>query len=137
MQTAYHMVWMAAQRTPTHMALVDDRTDRRLTYSEMINEVDLVAAGLKERGIVQGDRVATILPSLFDHCLVLLALQRICAIPALINFRLKPEEISRLIENGKMKAAIILPDQDVFDAVNSFLPENGRNPGHRIMCVVN
>ena len=125
MQTAYHMVWMAAQRTPTHLALVDDRTDRRLTYSEMINEVDLVAASLKERGIVQGDRVATILPSLFDHCLVLLALQRICAIPALINFRLKPEEISRLIEDGKMKAAVILPDQDVFEAVISFLPKNG------------
>ena len=57
MQTAYQMVWMAAQRTPTHLALVDDQSDRRLNYSDMIIEVDVIAAGMLERGIRKGDKV--------------------------------------------------------------------------------
>ena len=77
MQTAYQMVWMSAERTPDHLALIDDLSDRRLTYAELIGEIDIVAAGLFERGIRQGDRVATVLPSLFEHCLLLLALQRL------------------------------------------------------------
>ena len=89
MQTAYQMVWMSAERTPDHLALIDDLSDRRLTYAELIGE-DIVAAG---RGIRQGDRVATVLPSLFEHCLLLLALQRLCAVPALMNFRLSVAEI--------------------------------------------
>ena len=124
-QTAYQMVWLSAQRTPNHTALIDDQTDRCLTYAEMIDEIDIIAAGLRERGICQGDRVATILPSLFEHCLLLLALQRLCAIPALINFRLKPEEIAKLIANGAIRAAVILSNEGLFKAVQNVLPSNG------------
>ena len=46
MQTAYQMVWMSAERTPDHLALIDDLSDRRLTYAELIGEIDIVAAGL-------------------------------------------------------------------------------------------
>ena len=116
MQTAYHMVWMSAERTPNHLALVDDLTNRSLTYSELIAEVDIIAAGLWHKGIRKGDRVATVLPSLFEHCLLLLALQRLCAVPALINFRLTPEEISSLIKEGNIEAAVILPDKESMDS---------------------
>ena len=40
MHTGYELLWMAAERTPMHPALIDDRTDRRLTYAELIAEVD-------------------------------------------------------------------------------------------------
>ena len=49
-QTAYEMVWLSAQRTPNHTALIDDQTDRFLTYAEMITEIDIIAAGLREKG---------------------------------------------------------------------------------------
>ncbi len=126
MQTAYAMVWMSAQRTPDAPAIIDDRTDRRLTYRELIDEVDRVAAGLHARNITQGDRVATVLPSLFDHCIVLLALQRICAVPALINFRLTPTEIAQLVVDGQMKAAICLSQPAVVGALSSALVDNRR-----------
>ena len=31
MHTGYELVWIAAERTPDHPALVDDITDRKLT----------------------------------------------------------------------------------------------------------
>ena len=125
MQTAYQMVWMSAERTPNHLALFDDLTNRSLTYSELIIEVDIIAAGLWHKGVRKGDRVATILPSLFDHCLLLLALQRLCAVPALINFRLTSEEIGNLIKEGNIVAAVILPNKELLNAVKKTLPNNG------------
>lgn len=65
--------------------------ERRLTYRALMAEIDAVAAGLAARGIGQGTRVATVLPSTFDHCIALLALGRLGAVPARINFRLGPD----------------------------------------------
>lgn len=124
MLTAYQMVWMSAERAPDAIAIVDDKTDRQFTYRELIEEIDGVAAGLFARGIKQGDRVATVLPGLFDHCIVLLALQRLCAVPALINFRLTPDEIAGLISDGKMNAAVTLPDEVVVNAAQTVLPDD-------------
>ena len=87
MQTAFDLVWMSAERNPKQVALVDDLLDRKLSYSQLIFEVDRIAAGLRNRGIKSGDRFATVLPGNFEHCLFLLALPRINAVPTLINFR--------------------------------------------------
>ena len=111
MQTCYDLVWLSAQRAPNNLAIIDDLSDRTLTYQELIEEVNVVAAGLKDRGVKSGMRIATVLPSLFDHAIALLALQRLAAIPALINFRLKPEEVGELIKLGEIEGAIILPDK--------------------------
>jgi len=123
MQTAYDLVWLSCERTPDHPALVDDRTDRQLTYRELMLEIDQVAAGLASRGIGRGSRVATALPNLFEHCVVLLALQRLGAVPALMNFRLKPEDIVQLTEQGEMAGAVILSDGDLAEVIGSALPK--------------
>ena len=98
---------------PDKIAIVDDQSDRSLTYKELIEEIDVIAAGLKNRGVKKGMRIATILPSLFEHAIVLLALQRLSAIPALINFRLASQDIGQLIKLGNIKGAIILPDKQL------------------------
>jgi acyl-CoA synthetase (AMP-forming)/AMP-acid ligase II len=123
MQTAYDLVWIAAERTPDHLALVDDRSDRALTYRQLIAEIDAVAAGLAARGIGAGSRVATILPNLFEHCIALLALQRLAAVPALLNARLQPAEIGKLIVQGEIAAAIIRKDDELALAVAAALPK--------------
>ena len=69
MQTAFDLVWMSAERNPKQVALVDDLLDRKLSYSQLILEVDRIAAGLRNRGIKSGDRFATVLPGNFEHCL--------------------------------------------------------------------
>jgi 2-furoate---CoA ligase len=119
MQTAYDLVWLAAERTPGQLALVDDRTERRLTYRELLREIDVVAAGLAERGVKRGTRLATALPNLLEHCILLLALQRLAAVPALLNFRLPPAELAKLIQQGEIEGAVVRDDP----AIASSLPK--------------
>ncbi|MDA0239881.1 MAG: AMP-binding protein, partial [Proteobacteria bacterium] len=123
MQTCFQLVWMAAERTPNHLAMVDDQNDRAFTYAELIEEIEIVAAGLSARGVVKGTRIATALPGTFDHAIVLLALQRLGAVPALLNFRLTPGDIAGLIEDGDIRGAIVLPDEAVVSAVADVLPD--------------
>ena len=124
MQTAYEFIQLAALRAPDHPAIVDDRLERTLTHAQLVEEADRVAAGLQKSGIAAGDLVATCLPNLYEHGLALLALTRLGAIPALINARLKPEDVNRLIEQGKMASAIVSADATIVGAVRGALPKN-------------
>ena len=122
MKTAYDLVWIAGERTPDHSALVDDRTDRKLTYRELLAEVDVVAAGFVARGIKAGSRVATILPNFLEHCVALLALQRLAAVPAMMNARLQPAELANLVVQGAIEGAIIRKDEAMAQAIAAALP---------------
>ena len=124
MHTGYELVWIAAERTPKHTALVDDVSDRRLTYREMIAEIDAVAAGMAARGISAGSRVATALPTTWEHGIFILALMRLNAVPAMLNFRLKPDEICALFEASGITAAAILPDPALAEALAQVLPDD-------------
>ncbi len=122
MQTAFDLVWLSAERDPGHVAIVDDLTPRRLTYERLVDEVEAVAAGLGARGVGAGMRVATALPGLFDHAVVLLALQRLAAVPVLLNFRLGPSEIGALMSRIDCRAAIVRGDAAVLAAASAALP---------------
>ena len=43
MHTTYDLVWYASERTPDHIAIVDDRTARKLTYRQLMLEIDKIA----------------------------------------------------------------------------------------------
>jgi 2-furoate---CoA ligase len=122
MKTAYDLVWIAAERTPDHLALVDDRTDRKLTYRQLLVEVEIIASGLAARGVRAGSRIATVLPNFFEHCLALLAMQRLAAVPALMNARLQPVELAKLIVQGEIEGAIIRKDEQLAQAIAGALP---------------
>ena len=122
MKTAYDLVWIAGERTPDHLALVDDRTDRKLTYRQLLAEIDVVAAGFAARGVKAGSRVATILPNFLEHCVAVLALQRLAAVPALMNARLQPAELAKLVVQGEIEGAIIRKDEALADAIAAALP---------------
>ncbi|CAN0087154.1 unnamed protein product, partial [Discosporangium mesarthrocarpum] len=123
MHTGYELVWIAAERTPDHPAITDDRTDRCLTYAELIAEIDAVAAGFAASGIGRGSRVATALPTMWEHCIAVLALMRLNAVPAMLNFRLKPEEITGICEACEIDAALILPDAALAQVIETALPD--------------
>lgn len=123
MQTAYDLVWLCAERHPDRLALVDDRTERSLTYGELIAELDVVAAGLAARGVRAGMRIATVLPNLFEHCLLLFALQRLGAVPAVVNVRLTADDAARLIAEGGIEGAIVPDRPDLVAAAAGALPD--------------
>ena len=80
MQTVWDHVRLAADRTPDRTAIVDDRSERSLSYTGLVEEVETVAAGLSAIGIGPGDRVATALPNFLDHAILLLAVHRLGAV---------------------------------------------------------
>ena len=123
MQTAFDLVWLSAERTPDHVAIVDGPSGRSLTYRALIEEIETVAAGLAERKVSAGLRVATALPGCFEHCIVLLALQRLAAVPLLLNHRLKPDEIAALLAEGGAGAAVIGRDEALAAAAAGSLPD--------------
>jgi acyl-CoA synthetase (AMP-forming)/AMP-acid ligase II len=122
MFTAFDLVSHASLRAPDRLALIDDMSARRFTYRELIEEIERIAAGLAERGVRAGARVATVLNNSIDHGLALLALQRIGAVPALLNLRLSPADIGRLMQQGGLSAAILHPLPEVVAAAQSALP---------------
>jgi len=123
MQTVHDLVRLAAARRPDHGAIADDRTERRLTYRGLLVEIDAYAAGFAAQGLGPGDIVATVMPNLFEHALVLLALHRLGAVPAMINARLKPEEAAGLVKQGGMAGAVTLPDEAMVRALKETLPQ--------------
>ena len=122
MQTVHDLVRLAAARRPDHLAIADDRTDRRLTYRDLLAEIDACAAGFAAQGLGPGKIVATVLPNLFEHAIALLALHRLGAVPAMINARLKPDEAAGLAKQGGMAGAILLPDEAMARALKEVLP---------------
>ena len=122
MQTVWDHVRLAAARTPDHPAIVDDRTDRRLTFSELIAEVEAMAAGFAIAGIADGNRVATMLPNVLEHAIAILALHRLGAVVCMINPRLKPDEAAALIGDGEITGLVCLADETIITAARGALP---------------
>ncbi len=122
MQTVHDLLRLAARRAPRQLAIADDRSGRKLAYAELVAEIERIAAGFGARGIGAGSFVATCLPNLYEHALALLALERLGAVPALINARLKPEDVGELIRQGGMSAALVLADRSAVAAVRAALP---------------
>ena len=73
-QTIYHLAVRQARATPQAFAVRD--RDRRLSYPELVNEADRLAAHLAGHGIRPGNRVAVWLPSRVETAIALLACSR-------------------------------------------------------------
>jgi len=122
MKTAIGLLWQSAARFPDQLALVDDAGERHLTYGALVKEIETLAAGLSALGVRSGDRFATVMPGSLDLIVTLFALSRIGAIPALINPRLKSDEIGKLVAQGGMKGALLAPNRAAIDAMAMGLP---------------
>ncbi len=83
--------------------------DRTWTLADVVTSVDQVAAGLAERGVVYGDRVAVLLGNRPDTLFAWFGANRIGAIFAPLNPALTPFEIAGLLR--LMKARVLVVDQ--------------------------
>ncbi|EOA6541342.1 TPA: (2,3-dihydroxybenzoyl)adenylate synthase [Vibrio vulnificus] len=68
-------------RHPDSIAVTDNHTS--LSYLELANHVDRIAAGLREEGLVCGDSVVLQLANTLDFLVVFFALQRLGVVPVL------------------------------------------------------
>ncbi|GGC40464.1 acid--CoA ligase [Novosphingobium marinum] len=94
--TILGLIEARASERPDAIAL-DDGT-RKLSYGELLHEARRVAAGLEERGVVRGDRVAILSENSIEYALCELGCSAIGAIAACLNWRLAAAELSYCVE---------------------------------------
>lgn len=121
MNTALDLILQAADRTPDREAIVDDLMSRHLTYRELQVEIDSVAAGMLAFGIRPGQTVATALPNIFEHCVALLAIQRLGAVAVPINPRLPASQIAYCVKLVRACAIIMLDDDELAEQLPGYV----------------
>lgn len=115
--------WFAkrAAATPEARALTFEGST--LTFAQMIDRIDRLAAAFKEGGICRGDRVGFLglnQPSFFE---TLFAAARLGAIFVPLNFRLTGPELSFIIGDAGVHTLVVDADhQPVIDPIRQELP---------------
>lgn len=92
-------VWteVTARRQPDFVAVVDDRTST--TYRELESRAARTAGFLDAEGVGPGDRVAAVLRNRVEFVEFLFGTAKLGAIFAPLNFRLRANELSSLLED--------------------------------------
>jgi 2,3-dihydroxybenzoate-AMP ligase len=101
------LVARTARRLPDRTALVCG--ERRLTYAQLVADVDRVASAFLASGIRKGDRVVVQLPNVVEFVLVHLALNRINAIPVMALRAHRHNEVSHFLR-ASGAIAYVIPD---------------------------
>lgn len=83
---------------------------RKITYREMLENIDRLAITFSEEGIVEGDIVTIIAPSIPEIIYAFYALNKIGAVSNFIDPRKSVEEVDMLLGNMSTKACIVLDD---------------------------
>lgn len=77
----WQILHQGVEHHPDRIAVTDNHTS--LSYLELANRVDRIAAGLREEGLVCGDSVVLQLANTLDFLVVFFALQRLGVVPVL------------------------------------------------------
>jgi fatty-acyl-CoA synthase len=91
-------------------ALVDHAGGRRWTYRELLAEVDAVALGLLDLGVVAGDRVGIWAPNCPEWVFVQYATARIGAILVNVNPAYRTHELSYVVGQSGMRTIVAVPE---------------------------
>jgi fatty-acyl-CoA synthase len=90
-------------------ALVDRGSGRRWTYAELAAEVDAVALGLRELGVVKGDRVGIWAPNCAEWTFVQYATARLGAILVNINPAYRVHELEYVLNQSGIRTLVAAP----------------------------
>jgi fatty-acyl-CoA synthase len=97
-----------ARATPGRVAI--DFHDRLVTFGELDDRADALAAALVERGLGRGDRVATLTGNSPEHVIALFACAKAGLLLAPLSWRLAPAEIAYQLDDAD--PAVFLVDDE-------------------------
>lgn len=103
----------SARAVPEKEALVSG--DIRLTYGELDQRVDALAAALQSLEIQKGDRVALYMKNSAELAIAFYACQRIGVVVVWINPNYRELEVRFILENSGAKALVIFAESMGFD----------------------
>ncbi len=108
--------------------------DSTLTYKQLDEESNALAASLQETGIEKGDRVAIYMFNRPEFYISFYALQKIGAIVAWVNPGYRTQELSFILNNSQAKAIFVEKGKEGFD--NFGLVQELRNNLPYLSCVI-
>jgi long-chain acyl-CoA synthetase len=114
--------FLAAQALvqPDRAALVCG--DQSLTFKQLHEQSDRVAAGLRDAGISVGDRVAMLLPNRCEFVMLFMAIVKCGAIALPINKRLSNKELTLILEDACPALIFFeVPDRDLIASLSGRL----------------
>lgn len=82
--------------------------DNKITYKELIDNVELIASSLYQDGIRKGDKVTVSMPYLPETIYTVYALNKLGAVVNMVDPRINGELMTRYIKEADSKYAIII-----------------------------
>ncbi len=93
----------------------------RFTYEQLGDRVDRLAAGLADRGIEKGDRVAVLDPNTHYHLEAAYATMSLGGIHTPLNYRLTPDDFAYILEDAGVDA--VYADHEYADRIEAIRDE--------------
>jgi fatty-acyl-CoA synthase len=115
-QTIYHLVSDTADQFPDRDALVVG--DERLTYHQLMQRLDGLAAGLQRLGLQKGDRLGVILPACVESVYTLIAPAKIGLVIVPMNPLLRAHEVRHILADSGAVALITVAKMFGHDYLN-------------------
>lgn len=93
-----------AQAVPDRIAIQSDQGD--LTYAQLDERSDRLAAGLADKGVGRGDTVGLYLMNGPEYLEAFIAISKLGAVPFNVNYRYGADELAYLFSNAQASAII-------------------------------
>lgn len=97
MQAVGQWINLHARQRPAKVAIVDDR--RRLTYAELDQQTDALAAAFAARGVRAGDRIGILAGASVEWVLVYLSIVKLGAVATALNYRETPDRLVAMMQS--------------------------------------
>ncbi|MEB5451989.1 class I adenylate-forming enzyme family protein [Virgibacillus pantothenticus] len=108
--TTIQLLHSALNQFPEKEAVYDGT--RRLSYRELEEESNLIAAELNKMGVKRGDHIAVCLPNWYEFVVILFAIAKIGAVIVPFNTRYHESEIEYILNHAKVKVAFFTDEVD-------------------------
>ncbi len=78
------------------------------TFAQLLERVDITALAFRKHGVQRGDIICLALPSMPESLMCFLALNKIGAIPCMIDVRYTPEEFCKIVDRTQSKMLFVM-----------------------------
>lgn len=114
------LILESARRYGDKPALIDGLSGRALTYSELVEKIERVAASLHKRGFGKGDCLAIFSPNVPEYAIAFHAAAHLGGVVTTINPLYTAEEVAHQLEDAGAKYLVTIPQllDKALDAAN-------------------
>jgi fatty-acyl-CoA synthase len=128
------MLAKSADEAPQKTALVDG--ERRISYAELNQMAEDLAAGLSQLGFSKGDRVAIYMKSSIEFVTAFYAIEKLGLIVAWVNPMYRKHESEFILSNSGAKGVFIFREWEGYDYLESLLSIRSNLPQLQHIVVV-